>query len=55
MTDEQKQEKVKKIFTTYAKGGSMAHNIITLSLQSLAKHDKPLADKTYATLEERGF
>lgn len=55
MTKEEQDKLAKEVEETFLGGGGFAHNLIALSLQKLAKFDKPRADAIYADLCERGF
>ncbi len=55
MTKEEQDKIAKEIEDVFVRNAPYSHNVITLSLQLLAKHDKPRADAIYANLCERGF
>lgn len=49
------QKERKKIRNIFYKGGPMAHNLIQMSLQSLAERDKEAADKIYNEIAKEGY
>jgi len=55
MTKEELDQKEKEIIITWKKGGSFAHNIVCLGLQSMAEFDKKRADAVYAKLQSMGY
>lgn len=44
-----------EIEEAFVQGGDFSHNVITASLQTMAKTDRDRANTIYADLVERGF
>ena len=55
MTKQEKEEKVKQIWSTFQIGGSHAYGIIQRGLKTLGQYDSRLADDVRKELSQEGF